>query len=335
MELANVDRGQWVRDVTTGVLILAVFFVALRLTARRLKGLRLGIDDWLLLAALLFLFVTAGLNYAMLFYGLGRQARTVSMETLETFLKLLVITQIIFITGLMLVKVSILQLYLRIFPSRRFRIAVYVVTGAVVAWWTAITLLTIFQCQPIQKSYQPWIPGQCIPLYGAYYGSGLPDILSDAVILCLPVIQVIKLKTSLTNKIVIGFFFTAGAFATFASINRLIVVFQVDHSNGTWTLVEPLAWAIIEQASAVVSACLPTLRPLLMEVFKFAKISTKDRSNDNSGSGWNSELVTIGGGTASGRRKGGKFLKLTGAEETGLSTNLSTLDARASTEEFR
>lgn len=72
-----------------------------------------------------------------------------------------------------------------------------------------------------------------------------------------------------------------------------------------------------------------------MEVYKFAKTSTKDESNDNSASGWNSELVTIGGGTASCRRKGGKFVKLTGAEETALSTNLSTLDARAPNEEFR
>ncbi|KAJ8122393.1 hypothetical protein O1611_g9852 [Lasiodiplodia mahajangana] len=323
-EPTDPDRGPWVRNVTTGVLILAVFFVALRLTSRRLRKLKLGIDDWLLLGALLFLFITAGLNYAMLFYGLGRQASSVSMETLQMFLKLLVVSQIIFTTGLMLVKISILQLYLRIFPSRRFRVAVYVVTGVVLAWWAAITLLTIFQCQPISKSYQPWIPGHCIELYGAYFGSGLPDILSDVVILCLPVSQVIKLNTTLTNKIVIGFFFTAGAFATFASINRLVVVFQVDHANGTWTLVEPLAWAVIEQASATVSACLPTLRPLLMKLYDLAKVSVKGSSGDDSALGYNSELVTIGGSTGRARMQGGKFLRLTGNEEDrGMSTDIS------------
>lgn len=147
----------------------------------------------------------------MIAYGLGRQAKAISQETLETFLKLLVVSQIIFTTGLMLVKVSILQLYLRIFPSKRFKIAVYIITGVVISWWTAITLLTIFQCKPIEMSYKPWIDGHCIELYGAYYGSGIPDITVDFIILCLPLRQVVKLNTTLGNKLVISFFFASGA----------------------------------------------------------------------------------------------------------------------------
>lgn len=47
----EANRSAWVRDVTTGILVFAVFFVILRLVARRIKGLRLGVDDWVLLAA--------------------------------------------------------------------------------------------------------------------------------------------------------------------------------------------------------------------------------------------------------------------------------------------
>ncbi|KAI1416401.1 hypothetical protein F5Y13DRAFT_116704 [Hypoxylon sp. FL1857] len=266
----------------------------------------------------------------MIDYGLGRQAMAIPMDTLEMFLKLLVVSQIIFTTGLMLVKVSILQLYLRIFPSKRFKIAVYIMTGIVLSWWTAITLLTIFQCDPIEMSYKPWLDGHCIDLEGAFYGSGVPDIVVDFLILCLPLRQVWKLNTSLSNKLVIGFFFASGAFATFASINRLIVVFQVDHLNGTWTLVQPLGWAIIEQAAAVVSACLPTLRPLLVKLHQFASPWIGSRPSNQSAQQWNSELVTIGG--SSGRRtQDRKFLRLTSEEDgLGLSTHISTAGQRMS-----
>lgn len=48
----DADRSAWVRDVTTALLVLAVFFVILRLLARRIIRLRPGADDWVLLAAL-------------------------------------------------------------------------------------------------------------------------------------------------------------------------------------------------------------------------------------------------------------------------------------------
>jgi hypothetical protein len=273
-----------------------------------------------------FLFITASINYAsmqyitpclvfehtlllnrhanhcpskVISYGLGRPASTVTPHALETFLKLLVSSQIIFLTGIMLAKLSILQLYLRIFTSKSFRIVVHVIHGIVLAWWLAFILLSIFQCKPIDKSYRPWKEGRCISLQGAYYGSGLPDILTDVIILCLPLWQVAKIQTSRTNKLVIGFLFASGVFATFTSINRLIAVFQVDHLNGTATLTEPLVWAVIEQASAIVSACLPTLRPLLMKLYDGFGLSRRTSSGSHQ-KPWSAELVTIGGSTGNG-----------------------------------
>ncbi|KAI1332615.1 hypothetical protein F5Y16DRAFT_356053 [Xylariaceae sp. FL0255] len=317
-ELAE-NRGPYIRNVTIGVLILAYFFVGLRLIARKMMRLNLGLDDWFVLAASVFLAATAGLNFAMIEYGLGRQAITISMVELVEFLKLLVISQIIFVVGIALVKLSILLLYLRIFPSKKFKIAVYVLIGVVVSWCITITLLSIFQCKPIEKSYMPWIPGTCIDLVGAEYGSGLPDILTDFFILVLPVTQVLKLKTSKKNKLVVIFFFTIGAFATFASIIRLVVVFQVDHANGTWTGVDPLVWAVVEQSAAVVSSCLPTLRPLVVYIHKTTGITIwsrteKDNTYNSSSQGWSSELNTLGGTSR-------KFHKLD--EESGLSTTIT------------
>ncbi|KAH6646162.1 hypothetical protein BKA67DRAFT_95659 [Truncatella angustata] len=257
--------------------------------------------------------------------GLGRQAISVSQGELEMFLKILVVSQIIFVTGIALVKLSILLMYLRIFTSKGFKLVVYIVIVAVAAWWAAITLLSIFQCKPIEKSFRPWIDGQCITLEGAYYGSSVPSIVTDFIILCLPIHQVIKLKTTKTNRAIICFFFATGAFATFASIERFLAVFQVDHLNGTWTLTVPLGWAMIEQSSAVVSACLPTLRPLLVTFYKWSglqkSISERSRAVRASRPS-NIDLVTIGGGSgsASQRRDGSGQQQ---SKDRGISTYIS------------
>lgn len=226
------------------------------------------------------------------------------MARQEVFLKLLVVSQIIFVSGIALVKISILALYLRIFKSKPFKIAVYSIMGVVGAWWAAITFLTIFQCKPIEMSYKPWLNGTCIDLNSAFYGSSIPSIITDGIILCLPIRQVLKLQTSIRNKLVILFFFASGTFATFASIKRFLVVFQVDHLNGTWTLIDPLAWAMIEQASAVVSACLPTLRPLILKIADLTGL----KSNKPAGSSRPDRigLVTIGGSGGSKPSKSSK-----------------------------
>lgn len=132
------------------------------------------------------------------------------MARQEVFLKLLVVSQIIFVSGIALVKISILALYLRIFKSKPFKIAVYSIMGVVGAWWAAITFLTIFQCKPIEMSYKPWLNGTCIDLNSAFYGSSIPSIITDGIILCLPIRQVLKLQTSIRNKLVILFFFASG-----------------------------------------------------------------------------------------------------------------------------
>lgn len=89
------------------------------------------------------------------------------------------------------------------------------------------------------------------------------------------------------------------------------------------TLTEPLGWFIIEQASAVVSACLPTLRPLLVRVHQLTGPLLQKCPASKDGQQWNSELVTIG--RLSGRdTKDRRFLRLTSEEGLDLSANVST-----------
>lgn len=142
--------------------------------------------------------------------GLGREFQGLPTETTTIFLKLLVAFECLYATTLMLVKLSILQLYLNLFPSKRFKVITFIIAFAVVGWWIAIVLVSIFQCKPIAKNWMPALEGECINIYNFFAGNAGPNIFTDIVILCLSVRQVVKLHVNTFKKIPFSLLFLTG-----------------------------------------------------------------------------------------------------------------------------
>lgn len=147
----------------------------------------------------------------MIAHGLRRHADTLPIDELVTFFKLLLAFECIYVTAVMLVKLSVLQMYLRIFPSRGFKIAAAIIAALVVAWWIAIVAVCIFQCNPISKAWLPWIDGTCIDLKGSFIGNAIPNIVTDVAILCMPIRQVWKLHVTLAQRLSLCFMFLLGS----------------------------------------------------------------------------------------------------------------------------
>lgn len=134
-------------------------------------------------------------------YGMGRHATEVSLADLEIVLELLLAFECLYVTAVAFVKLSILAMYLRIFPSREFKIGSYSVGATIVAWWFAIAMVCIFQCNPVSKAWAPWEPGVCIDLRASFIGNAVPNILTDVVILVMPMKQVWHLHATAAQKI--------------------------------------------------------------------------------------------------------------------------------------
>ncbi|ORY58905.1 uncharacterized protein BCR38DRAFT_400002 [Pseudomassariella vexata] len=293
----SADRGPELNVATTCLLVLATAFVGLRFWARRITSYAYGADDWMLVAGLVVVFITGSLNYAMISYGLGRHASEVPLADLVVFFKLLLAFECIYVTGVMLIKLSILQMYLRIFPSKQFKISAAAIAFVVIGWWIAIVFVCIFQCTPVSKAWLPWSEGKCIDLKASFIGNAIPNILTDVAILCMPIGQVWKLQAKLIQKLSLCFAFLLGSFVLFASIYRFSTIMQFEIADTTWTLATACTWCVVETACGVISACLPTLRPLLAKVtsgFSLAASRGTGAKDYQNRSG--SELVTIGGG---------------------------------------
>lgn len=103
--------------------------------------------------------------YAVVAYGMGRHASTLSLDHLSIVLQHLLAFECLYVTAVATVKLSILAMYLRIFPSRGFKLASWAIGGTIVAWCIAIVLVCIFQCDPIRVavgSPQSVDPARCI-----------------------------------------------------------------------------------------------------------------------------------------------------------------------------
>ncbi|SPJ79968.1 related to integral membrane protein [Fusarium torulosum] len=294
----QADRSRELATTTTVVLVLSAIFVALRLWARHIR-IGYGLDDWLTVVALIFVFITGALNYG------SKHAKVVSTEDQIIFFKLLLAFENIYVTAVMLVKLALLQMYLRIFPSRRFRQISAVIAAVVVGWWISICAVCIFQCNPIKRAWLPWIDGTCINLKASFIGNAIPNIATDVAILCMPVRQILKLQVNLAQKLSLMVIFLLGSFVLFASIYRFTTIMQFDPADTTWTLATACTWCVVEAACGTIALCLPTLRPIMF-IFssKFDSVSGTTKTAFRH-SNVPTELITIGGtgGTKTGQKQ--------------------------------
>ncbi|KAL1874720.1 hypothetical protein Plec18167_005956 [Paecilomyces lecythidis] len=243
--------------------ILAVASVALRFWARLKSAAGIGLDDWLSVGGLLILFINFALNLIMVVNGLGLQATQLTPANLTWIAKAIFGDEMVYIVNLALIKISILLMYCRVFALRRFRVGAWVI-GIITCFWTLIfVFLILFQCSPIQKAWNPLLPGRCWNMRGTFIGNAVPNIITDVAIILMPVYNVWKLHIRMVQRIsLLGIFFL-GCFVVVASIYRLVQVLQLDQNNLSYTLKNPTTWSHVEVSTALISACLPTLRPLL------------------------------------------------------------------------
>lgn len=94
--------------------------------------------------------------------------------------------QILYKCTITLTKTSILLLYIRIFPQKRFRCAVYWVMVFVLLYAIASITATIFQCHPIKRAFNHKLLGSCINLTAFWYCNATASIFGDCLILALP-----------------------------------------------------------------------------------------------------------------------------------------------------
>ncbi|KAK4124292.1 hypothetical protein N657DRAFT_680304 [Parathielavia appendiculata] len=241
--------------------LLTVAVVVLRLVARFLSGAGLWWDDYLILFALpqgLGMVIIQGMWAPM---GVGYNMPE-TLPNLETILKMLVAYELIFSTTISTIKISVLIFYLRVFVNRSLRIATKATLVFVMLWSVGNTLQVFLICRPFAKTYSLTVEGVCGDQIASFIAIGAFNIITDLIILTLPLPTVWSLKMSTPAKLGLTGVFLVGLIVSVIAIIRIVTLTQLDLMNLTGTMIWADFWSATEPNLGILCVSLPMLGSL-------------------------------------------------------------------------
>ncbi|AEO60131.1 hypothetical protein MYCTH_2309013 [Thermothelomyces thermophilus ATCC 42464] len=253
---------------------LTVSVVGLRLVARFVTGAGLWWDDYLILFALpqgLGMLIIQGLWAPM---GIGYPV-TETLPNLETILKLLVAYELIYSTAIGTIKVSVLLFYLRVFVNRGLRMATKAALAFVMLWNIGNILQVFLICRPFAKTYSLTVEGECGDQVASFIAIGAFNVISDVIILTLPLPTVWSLKMATPTKFGLTGVFLVGLVVSVIAIIRIVTLTRLDLQNLTGTMIWADFWSATEPNLGILCVSLPMLGSLLSRCLPSRRGNTK------------------------------------------------------------
>ncbi|KAJ5611925.1 hypothetical protein N7528_009030 [Penicillium herquei] len=254
--------------------------VSLRLFVRYHTKISFGLDDLVVVITMLGQIIWAavvisavkhsGMGYHTSYLEITNPALVISANkyrTAESFL---------YVLDAKLPKISILILYRRIFSTSILRILSDILIVALTTDILSCTILLFFMCRPFAANWDPSIPGaKCLDVVAIYTWGSLPNIITDIIMLLLPMPVIWSLHIGLRTKIQLTITFALGSLGLFVSVMRFRSFFLNPSEDFTWIGSNHGIWGQAEPATYLVCACIITFKPLFDGTcFKWGRSST-------------------------------------------------------------
>ncbi len=126
--------------------------------------------------------------------------------------KYLVGISIFYFAGVNIPKMAILALYRRLFPNKSNRYVIYALMGILIGLTISTVVTALVACIPFAANWDPTLPGaRCINKEAFFRWGSLPNIITDIVMLILPMRIVWNLHTTTRLKIGLTITFVFGS----------------------------------------------------------------------------------------------------------------------------
>ncbi|TVY91804.1 hypothetical protein LAWI1_G003018 [Lachnellula willkommii] len=302
-EFLAQDRGPTIIATNASFQGVACLVVLARLCSRFVLLRNIGLDDWTILFSTVLAtanIVVAGQSVRL---GTGRHKQVIPLKNVIPAGIYRFVTRVIYFLVSGTIKLSVCFLYLRIFPTIRKH--VYVLIAFITASTIAQEFATIFQCVPVQGVWNvaKFPNATCINNVAFSYSASALSVVTDIWTLILPIPTVWSLQILTRKKVVLVGMFSLGMFACVAGIVRMAFLLTLLTSNDQpWDTYGTSIASGIEIALAIITASLPSLKPLVDRLAPKMFPSTRSRSTAKAtdyelGSGrrgTHSGFVTIG-----------------------------------------
>ncbi|KAI2602125.1 hypothetical protein GGR54DRAFT_654536 [Hypoxylon sp. NC1633] len=275
----------------TDLVVESIFFaivcvsIGFRLWSRRLQHVQLQANDILILIA----FTILGARYVLeviliLKFGLGLHVDEIKaiqgQEPVVLFRKLVLTIDLLWLTIVALIKISILHFYLTIFRQKTFMRVTYAILVVAVCFWCGSFFGELFFCRPTAKLWYPEIPGQCGDLVADYIAGASIDLIIDTVIILLPMPTLWSLQLAIFKKLALTFIFGVG-FIIIAITSTRLRFFPVIEDDITYSYSQFALLSSLVPLLGILNANLPITPPAIKKIFNATVASNTLRKLDN------------------------------------------------------
>ncbi|KAL4995215.1 hypothetical protein BDV10DRAFT_135417 [Aspergillus recurvatus] len=269
--------------VSTTFLVIMIVCTLMR-TAARVLNRNYGLDD---LATSLSVGIAAAIGavvYPVSNLGLGTDMWYLEHPKIDRLFYLFVVTTTLYPPCLAMIKISMLLLYLRIFPNRNLRLATFIMLTVVSMWGIAYTLVGIWTCSPRSYAWLGWDgehTGTCMNWTALQISHAVINIVFDFIVIGMPLPVLLKLDLSKTKKAGVCVMFLTGLIVTALSIVRLTTTYNfLKSQNQTRDFIPLYIWSIVEIDLGIICSCFPGIRALLKMITPGCR-STNDAYGDD------------------------------------------------------
>ncbi|KAK1145238.1 hypothetical protein N8T08_004391 [Aspergillus melleus] len=201
-------------------------------------------------------------------YGGGYHIYDVSAPHQILFRKYCYIATVLYCPMALLTKIALLSILIRIFsPYKSKIIFIYVFLGCLAIYYTVAEIVKIRMCDPVPAYWDQRINASCLDQRAALIADSVISVVSDLIILVLPLPLTWSLQMSRNKKLRVVGMLSAGGLATAFSIYRLVLVLKDGNSaDQTIMFTCVILSGNAEGGVGLICACLPTFNIVIRKL---------------------------------------------------------------------
>ncbi|KAI9375055.1 hypothetical protein BJX61DRAFT_540203 [Aspergillus egyptiacus] len=247
---------------------LASITTGLRIYSRKCIIESFGWDDWWMISVLVYNTGQQALFCMSLYYGGGLPVDTIAQKDIATILKLLFAAEIFYIWMHFAIKTGFLLFYLRLVNKPSFLYSVYATMLLNFLVAVALWLLYCLRCRPLPAFWNPgaYRDATCVETAVTYYLPAALNILTDIIILVLPIPPLWRMQAPVCRRIEVIAVVTFGGAAVIVACLRVIVLHEfVVNPDFTYILGSMVIVSAVELNVAIMAANAPSLKAVWLK----------------------------------------------------------------------
>ncbi|KAJ1323237.1 hypothetical protein MN608_11383 [Microdochium nivale] len=271
-------------SISVPLLLLSIAFVSVRFYGKVILRKVVFVDDWIILAALVFCTAVTAIPLIAIRYDLGLRLADANPLNLPSMSKIVYANGMIYPTAVGLTKISICFSYLQLFPSHGNKIFCYTMITLVTLQTVLCILLSLLQCRPIEAVWDHSIQGDCLDADITVYVNAALNSASELVVFLWPIKPLWKLQLPAQQRVGLVTLFSMGVIICIVGILRIYYLSQLSVGGDfLWNGIPIWICSTLEVNLGVVCACLTSVKPVMAILFpKIFGSSQKSHSNSRS-----------------------------------------------------